>query len=152
MYKRTIKYVDYDGNERSEDHYFNLSNAEVMQLLMTTGDYTFDKVIERLYEENNNKELFKIFSDLIYMSYGKKSLDGRRFDKSEEAKRDFMETEAYSVLFTELATDAKSAAEFINGIIPKDLAEKVAKIMADNPEGIPDALKDYAQVGLLPLA
>jgi 5'-deoxynucleotidase YfbR-like HD superfamily hydrolase len=85
----------------------------------------------------------EIFADLIYMSYGRKSLDGRRFEKSEEIKRDFMETEAYSVLFTELVTDAKKAADFINAIVPKELSDEIERIIKENPDGIPDEMKDY---------
>lgn len=143
MYKKTITYTDYDGNQRTEDYYFNLSKAEIIKWLTTSGDYTLDKVFEKLYAERNGKEIMNVFEELLYQAYGKKSLDGRRFDKSEEVKRDFMETEAYSVLFTELVTDAKKAGDFINKIIPRDLAEEVEKIMSENPNGIPAEIRDY---------
>jgi hypothetical protein len=143
MLKKVIKYEDYDGNIREEEHYFNLTKAEVIQWLTTTGGYTLDKVIERLGKERNGKRIMEIFADLIYMSYGRKSLDGRRFEKSEEIKRDFMETEAYSVLFTELVTDAKKAADFINAIVPKELSDEIERIIKENPDGIPDEMKDY---------
>lgn len=152
MYKRVISYEDFDGNKRTEEHYFNLTKAEVVSWLTTNGDYTLDKVLEKLYKENDRKSIMRIFEDLIYTSYGKKSLDGRRFDKSEEAKRDFMDTEAYSTLFMELISDASKAAEFVNGIIPKDISESVVEIMRENADGIPDTLKDYAQPLLKPLA
>lgn len=100
-----------------------------------------------MVKERNGREIMNTFSDLIYRSYGKKSLDGRRFDKTEEAKRDFMETEAYSVLFTEIVTDAKKAAEFFNGVIPKDMAADIERIMKENPDAIPDELKDYMLPG-----
>lgn len=147
MYKRIINYEDYDGNQRAEEHYFNMSKAEVIQWLTQSGDYTLDKVFDKLVKERNGREIMNIFSDLIYRSYGKKSLDGRRFDKTEEAKRDFMETEAYSVLFTEIVTDAKKAAEFFNGVIPKDMAADIERIMKENPDAIPDEVKDYMLPG-----
>lgn len=143
MYKRSITFTDYNGQERTEDHYFNLSKAEVIKWLTTSGDYTLDKVFEKIVAKRNGKEIMKIFDELIYMSYGEKSLDGRRFDKSEEVKKNFMETEAYTVLFTELVTDAKKAAEFINKIIPQDMADSIKEIYEKYPEGIPDELKDY---------
>lgn len=146
MYKKTIEYVDFDGNNRVEDHYFNLNQAELIKLLTTSGDYTLDKVLQRLSTERNGKKIMEIFEDLIHRSYGRKSLDGRRFEKTEEIWKDFFETEAYSVLFTELVTDAQKAAEFVNKIIPKDLAEEVEKIIKDNPNGIPDHLKDYTGI------
>lgn len=143
MYTIPITYTDYDGNERTEEHSFNLSQAELIKFLTTNGDYTLDKMLLRLQSERNGREIMKIFEDLIYLSYGKKSLDGRRFDKSEEVKKDFMETEAYSVLFTSLVTDAKAAGDFVNKIIPKKLAEQVQKVIDEHPEGIPAELKEY---------
>ncbi len=146
MYKETITYEDYNGEKRTEDFYFNLNKAEIIKWLTTSGGYTLDKLVERLAKERNGKEIMKIFEELIYMAYGEISIDGRRFVKTDEVKRDFMETEAYSVLFTRLVTDAKAASEFINKIIPKDLSEEVAKIMASNPNGIPAEIKDYVAI------
>lgn len=143
MYKKVIEYEDYDGNARKKEFLFNLNQAEIIKWLTTSGDYTLDKVLEKLANERNGKEIMRIFEDLIYLSYGEKSLDGDRFIKTPEVKAAFVETEAYSVLFTELVTDAKKAAEFINNIIPKKLSEEVNRIMAENPEGIPDNVKEY---------
>lgn len=143
MLKRTIEFEDYDGNKRKEDHYFNLNKAEVIKWLTTSGEYTLDKVLERLASERNGKKIMEIFEDLLRLSYGKKSLDGRKFEKTDEIWNDFYQTEAYSVLFTDLVTDAKKAADFVNKIIPKDLAAEVEKIINDYPDGVPDNLKDY---------
>ena len=85
----------------------------------------------------------EIFEDLIHLSYGRKSLDGRKFEKNEEIWNDFYQTEAYSVLFTELVTDAQKAADFVNKIIPNDIAKEAEQIIRDNPDGIPDVFKDY---------
>lgn len=143
MHKRSITFEDYDGNIRTEDHYFNMNKAEVIKWITTSGDYTLDKLLERLSKERNGKEIMKIFEDLIHLSYGRKSLDGRKFEKTQEIWDDFYQTEAYSELFTELVTDAKKAAEFVNKIIPKDLASEVGKIIAENPDAISDELKEY---------
>lgn len=150
MLKKTINYIDYDGNERSEEYYFNLNQAEIIKWLTTTGDYTLDKVLERLATERNGKKIMEIFEELIRLSYGRKSLDGRKIEKSKEIWEDFYYTEAYSTLFTELVTDARKAADFVNQIIPKKLADEVAKIVSENPNGIPDTLKDYVDPAALP--
>lgn len=142
MLKKTIEFEDYDGNVREEDHYFHLNKAEVIKWLTTTGDYTLDKVIERLSTERNGKKIMSIFEDLIRLSYGRKSLDGRKFEKNEEIWNDFYQTEAYSVLFTELVTDAKKAAQFVNGIIPKQLSSEVERIIRENPQALPDSVKN----------
>lgn len=143
MYAKQIEFTDYEGNKRNETHYFNLNKAELTKWLTTSGDYTLDKVLQRLSTERNGKKIMEIFEDLIKKSYGKKSLDGRKFEKTEEIWNDFYQTEAYSALFMELVTDAKKAADFVNKVIPKDLADEVEKIIKNNPEGLPDNLKDY---------
>lgn len=143
MLKKTIEFEDYDGNLRKEDHYFNMNKSEVIKWLTTSGDYTLDKILVRLSSERNGKKIMEIFEGLIRASYGRKSLDGRKFEKSEEIWNDFYQTEAYSVLFTELVTDARKASDFINKIIPKDLAADLDRIVKENPEGLPDSLKDY---------
>lgn len=150
MYKKTITFENYNGEKLTEDFYFNLNQAELIKWLTTSGDYTLDKVLERLSKERNGKKIMEIFEDLIHLSYGRKSLDSRKFEKTEEIWNDFYQTEAYSVLFTELVTDAKKAADFVNKIIPRDLANEVEKIIRDNPDGIPDALKDYTGPTALP--
>lgn len=117
MLKKTIKYVDYDGNEREEDFYFNLSKAEIAEMEMSTNG-GLDKMINRIIAERDNKRIIELFKDLVLRAYGKKSDDGRRFIKNQELRDDFSQTEAYSELFMELATDADAAAAFVNGIVP----------------------------------
>lgn len=117
MLKKTVTYTDYNGVERTEDFYFNLSRAEVveMELGMAGG---LSATVNRLIETQDSAAIIKIFKDLILKAYGEKSPDGKRFIKSEEISTSFSQTEAYSQLFMELATNANSAAEFVNGITP----------------------------------
>ncbi len=130
MYKKTIKYVDYDGNEREEDFYFNLSKAEIMemQLSMNGG---LSSYIQKIVSAQDVPTLSALFKDLVLKSYGEKSSDGRRFIKSKEISDSFEQTEAYSELFMELVADADAAAEFVNGIIPKDLSAKMSSFKND---------------------
>lgn len=143
MLKKSITFEDFNGNKLTKDYYFNLNKAEIIKWLTTDGDYTLDKKLERLFEAGNGKQLMETFDDLIRLSYGIVSLDGVRFEKSEEILNSFVHTDAYSVLFTELVTDAKKAADFINAIIPKDIAAEIDRIMKENPEGIPAEIRDY---------
>lgn len=123
MLHETIKYVDYKGLEREETFYFDLSEAELMELeLGTTGGYA--EMIETAVKSQDRAVLVKTFKRMILMAYGEKSADGRRFMKSEEISRAFSETPAYNKLFVKLSTDPEAAARFVNGIIPKDLASK----------------------------
>lgn len=143
MHIEKITYKDYNKNERTEDFYFNLNTAEVIELLTTEGDYTIDKALKRISQKRNGKEVIKFFKNLIYMAYGEVSLDGRKFIKTEEVKNDFMQTEAYAKLFTDIVTDGSKAAEFINKILPEEMQNEVNEIMKKYPDGIPDEVRDY---------
>lgn len=135
MIKKTVTYDDYNGFSRTEDFYFNLTKAEVMEMqLSTVGG--LDTMLKKLVATNDMPSIIKVFKDLVLKAYGEKSPDGRRFIKNDELRSEFEQTEAYSIIFMELATDDKAAAEFINGIVPKDLADQ-----ANLKEVAPAALK-----------
>lgn len=117
MLKKTITYTDYNGVERTEDFYFNLSKAEVIEMEMSVSGGLMG-MIDRVVSAQDTPSIVKIFKDLVLKAYGEKSPDGKRFVKSDELRTAFSQTEAYSTLFMELATDADAAANFVNGIIP----------------------------------
>lgn len=143
MIVKKIKYKDFKGVEREEDFYFNMSKAEVIKWLTTSGNYTIDKVIEKLVKTENVRDLVGEFDYLITESIGEISLDGIRFVKNEEIKTRFIQSNAYSELFMELVSDAKKAAEFFNGILPDDLSSAIQTAMSENPDAIPSVLQDY---------
>ena len=119
MLKKTMTFTDYNGNERTEDFYFNLSKAELSEMeLSTTGG--LGQMIQDVVSAQDTPRIISIFKDLILKSYGVKSADGRRFIKSKELSMEFAQTEAYSDLFMLLATDEAAATEFVNGIVPKE--------------------------------
>ena len=121
MLKKTITYTDYNGVERTEDFYFNLSTIEIMEMeLSATGGY--EAMIKRIVDAKDYQTIMKVFKEIILKSYGEKSDDGKRFIKSEELSNAFAQTEAYTKLFTELATDSKLAAEFVNGVLPNNMS------------------------------
>jgi hypothetical protein len=127
MIKKTITYTDYNGNERTEDHYFDLSKAELMEMQLSING-GFDALLQQIIDAKDVPTLAKLFKDLILKSYGKKHVDGIQFEKSEEISRVFSQTGAYSELYMELMTDSKKAAEFVNGIIPQGLVEQLSKV------------------------
>ena len=122
MLKKTVTYVDYNGVERTEDFYFNLSRAEVteMELSVRGG---LSAMLDELIKSGDNARIVEIFKDLVLRSYGEKSADGKRFVKSKELSEAFSQTEAYSEIFMELALDEKAAAAFVNGILPSHLVK-----------------------------
>ena len=117
MLKKTISYTDYDGNQRTEDFYFNLNKAELTEMEMSYNG-GLAKTIEKTVAVQDSKRIIEIFKDLILKAYGEKSPDGKRFMKNNEIRDSFAQTEAYSELFMELAMDANAAASFVNGITP----------------------------------
>lgn len=118
MFKKTIEFQDYNGTPRKEDFYFNLTKAEVMEMELGTVGGLAER-INKIVATQDAPSIINIFKELILKAYGEKSADGRRFEKKNgELAAAFAETEAYSALFMELATDDKAAAEFINGITP----------------------------------
>ncbi len=124
MLKKTIKYTNYNGEEQIEDFYFNLSKAELTEMeLSTTGGY--GEMLQGIVAAEEHTKLVPIIKDIIFKSYGEKSADGKRFMKSPELSTAFSQTEAYSELFMEIATDADASAAFVNGIIPTDVQQKV---------------------------
>lgn len=125
MLRKTITYNDYNGVERTEDFYFNLSKAEIIEMELSVSGGLVE-TIKRIVDAKDTPAIVKLFKDLVFKAYGEKSLDGKRFMKSEELSIAFSQTEAYSQLFMELATNDKAASDFVNGIIPKDIDVKSA--------------------------
>ena len=126
MLKKEIAYTDYNGVERKETFYFNLSKAEITEMELTTVG-GFAEMIQKIVDAQDGPSIIKTFKDLVLKSYGEKSPDGKRFIKTQELRDSFEQTEAYSTLFMELATNAAAASEFVNGIIPADLAKQVSE-------------------------
>lgn len=125
MHKETITYKDYNGLERKEDFYFNLTHAELTEMeLGVVGGFT--ELVQKIIDTQDGPQLVKTFKEIVLKSYGEKSADGKRFVKSDEIATAFAQTEAYSQLFMALATDADRAAKFVNGIVPSDVSKGVA--------------------------
>lgn len=133
MLKKTITYTDYNDVERTETFWFGLSEAELTEMeLSTVGGLS--EMMRKIVATRDMPTMIKVFKDLILRSYGEKSPDGKRFIKSEELSSAFAQTEAYSILFMELASDDQAAANFVNGIVPKKVADQMAQAQQNNPE------------------
>lgn len=126
MFKEHFEYEDYNGVKREEDHYFNLSQPEIVKLNFSSAGGLKETVL-RLTQEQNGGKIIELFERIIQMSIGRKSEDGRRFEKSPEIINDFVSTPMYPMLYMRLATDAEYATKFINAIVPKEVSEAAAK-------------------------
>lgn len=133
MLVKKIKYTDFNGQEREEPFYFNLSKAELMEMELTT-DGGLDTYIRRITAQQNNKEIVRLFKELILKSYGERSDDGKRFVKSKELTDAFTQTNAFSELFMELSTNADAAEKFITGVVDPSFAGELKKVNENAPQ------------------
>ena len=131
MLKKTVTYVDYNGNTRTEDFYFNLTKAELTEMnLSTTGG--LEQMIRDIVSAQDTPKIIAIFKELLLKAYGVKSADGRRFIKSKELSTEFSQTEAFPIIYMELLTEEGSADKFMTGILPADLQGNLQTALSDN--------------------
>lgn len=126
MISKTIKYTDFNGVEREEDFYFNLSKAELTEWQLSK-DGGLDSLIEKIVKEKNVPKMIEYIKTFILKSYGIKSEDGKHFMKSEKISNEFYCSEAYSELFMEVSSSPEAAMNFINGILPSDIRQQIAE-------------------------
>lgn len=127
MLKKSITYENFDEEEATEDFFFHLSKAELIKLEMSYKG-GLEASIQRIIAAEDGKAIIEEFENIILLSYGKRSDDGKRFVKNDQIREEFKSSEAYSALFMELVTNSTAAAEFVAGVIPKNLADEAAKI------------------------
>lgn len=117
MYKITKKFEDFNGVEKEQDFYFNLTKAEVLKMELSE-EGGLDKRLDRLVKTKDMKEAIKVFEGLLLMAYGVKTDDGR-FIKSDAARAEFASSAAYAEIYWDLATNPDEADKFVKGVIPK---------------------------------
>lgn len=124
MLKKTITYVDYDGRERTEDFWFNLSKTELTKLDAELPGGVLG-VLRKIIDKQDRKALVDFIETLILRSYGEKTPDGKRFVKTIDMAEEFMQTPAYDVLFMSILSDTDSQTSFINGVIPQSMVKEI---------------------------
>lgn len=133
MLAKKISYTDYNGEKRDETFYFNLTQAEIAEMELSTSG-GLQGLIQTIVETKDQPKIIELFKKLVLASYGEKSNDGKYFRKKDSVRGnyvdDFVATEAYSILFMELATNADAATEFVNGVIPAELRDGAAGLPA----------------------
>lgn len=156
MFKKTIKYEDFDGAIKTEDFWFNLTAAELIELQASLGGNAkngFENFIRRAVSSGDQGEIVRVFKTIVLKAYGEKVLDAQgkeRFIKTTQATEAFASTEAYSALFMELATDGKKAAEFITAIAPKNAQEAIRNNNKDTEKELMDLVPKYADEATTP--
>lgn len=160
MIKKTITYSDLDGNPVTEDFWFNLSKAELVETELSYRG-GLQAYIQQVVRAESGREIIKALKEIIIMSVGERDADGKRFVKSDEITSRFLHSDAYSVFFLEICTDAVKSAEFINGVVPADMAVDSTELpnipnmidaaKASVPQG-EKTLKDYTREELLDLS
>lgn len=116
MIKQVIKYRDFNDNEAEETAMFNLSENDILDILVEFPE-GFETVIENWEKTGDFSEMIRLFKIIIKKAYGVKSEDGKYFRKSDEASEDFMQSAAYEELFRRLRTDEALAIEFFTNLI-----------------------------------
>lgn len=124
MYKETVTYKDFNGTERTEDVYFNLSETELIKWQNSIDGGLYDH-LKKIINSKDQKEIMNLWDTIILKAYGEKSADGRRFMKTPEITEAFSQTVIYDILYKKYLNDSEAGARFINAIIPADLASKV---------------------------
>lgn len=133
MLRKEVEYKDFDGNDRKDVLWFHLNEVEITEMdLETSGGLV--KYMESIIDTKDVNRLITIFKDLLIRSYGERSMDGKHFYKDDKIRNEFVSSAAYPVLYMEMVSDANKAVEFINGIVPSNIREQMAKI-ENTPEG-----------------
>lgn len=137
MLKKSITFENLDGDEVTEVFYFHLSQAELVKMKLSHGG-DLEAYFRKILQEQNAEAILEAFDEIILSTVGRRSPDGKRFEKDNgRIAQEFKETDAYSVLFTELlSADGRALQEFFTSVIPnKSRATMEANLKANNALG-----------------
>lgn len=129
MIKKTVTYQDLNGNDRTESFYFHFYESEILEMEMSV-DGGFAERIQRIIDAKDQPSLIRVIKKFVLDAYGVKSDDGKRFIKNDEVRAAFVESPAYSKIFMELVMDDTVAAEFVKGVVPAEMKDRVAAASA----------------------
>ena len=131
MIKKTVTYTDYNGIERTESFYFHFSEAELMEMELTT-EGGFSERVKKMIDAKDQSSLYNLIKNFVLDAYGVKSDDGKRFMKSDKIRTAFVECPAFSKIFMELALNDELASEFVNGVVPVDMIKQIPALTPNN--------------------
>lgn len=158
MLKKTIKYKDLEGNDVEDDFYFNLNKAEILELEVKRKG-GLEAYMQELIDAEDGGQIISVFKEVIEMSIGKRSADGKKFIKNQELRDEFFQSDAYSSLLMEFLTEPSEqmGAAFMRGIVPADIASELPPLVksgqAVTDVHLPaDELPDWIKEGRVPTA
>jgi hypothetical protein len=131
MFKKTVTYEDYNGEEQTEDFYFNLNKVEVMELEYSLGPgESLTNSFMTIARAEDYGTILSIIKKILLMSYGEKSPDGKRFIKNDELRTAFEQSAAFETIFWDFGTNEESFADFFVGVLPNSTKAE----LGDNPK------------------
>ena len=131
MIKKTVTYKDYNDTERTESFYFHFTEAEILDMEMSV-EGGFAERVQRIVDAKEQSALLKVIKNFVLDAYGVKSEDGKRFIKTDKVKEEFVQSPAYSMIFMELVTNDALAADFVNGVVPDTMKDRLKAIATKN--------------------
>ena len=131
MIKQDITYTNFEGEQETETLYFHLNKVELMEM-QVSEKRGLAQYITDIQKAENNKEIFRLFKEIVLRAYGERSEDGKKFIKNERLREEFEGSLAYEELMVKLVTEADFASKFVNGIMPAGMADQIAARMGQD--------------------
>lgn len=128
MIKQDITYTNFEGEQETETLYFHLNKVELMEM-QVSEKRGLAQYITDIQKAENNKEIFRLFKEIVLRAYGERSEDGKKFIKNERLREEFEGSLTYEELMVKLVTEADFAVKFVNGIMPAGMADQIAARM-----------------------
>lgn len=149
MIKKTITYVDFNGAKKTIEHRFHLTPSEVLKWETETATLNEDgqgysggmsEIMQRIASSREIGKIVEMLEVVIDKAYGVLSDDGESFEKSAESLSRFKSHASYDNFFMSLLeNEGKAAADFMNGLIPSDIADQAKNSDRPDPNWRPQA-------------
>lgn len=123
MFTHKITYQDFNGVERTEDFHFHLSLPETTRIEAEIGK-GLEEHTKELVANGDLGKLLGFLEDVILNAYGKKTTDGRSFQKSAAIRSEFEHSQAYAEFFEQLLTTPDLARRFGAGVADNGKSKK----------------------------
>lgn len=127
MIRKTLTYLDYEGQEHTKDFYFSLNQTE-FALMNNRLPGGFDAYLKRIQEDHNEEKLLELLIMFIEEGYGIRESDDDFVKEDEQGRKlgkRFKCTEACDNLITELFEKENNIGAFLTGMLPQSIQGKV---------------------------